>query len=145
MQTFEAGVIYVHMRETHGGIYDAENAPVPNVDINEQLEALREAERARRPPGPVPALFPLGYANLDAEHAQQQARLQEARLRVQQLQERRAAEALQEQERQRAQFWQRHQDARRDELRREELRRAELLRGEEARRRREEGRWCIVM
>jgi hypothetical protein len=103
MRMFDAGAIYPHMRETHGGIYDAENAPVQNVDINEQLEALREAERARRPPGPVPAPFPLGYANLDVQYAQQQARLRELRQRQ------------------------------------EELAR------EEARRRREEGRWCIVM
>jgi hypothetical protein len=47
MQTFTLGTIYNHMTTAHGTIYDAENAPVQNVDIHEQQEALRQAEALR--------------------------------------------------------------------------------------------------
>jgi hypothetical protein len=35
------------MRVAHGGIYDNEHAPVANVNMAEQMEALRQAQRLR--------------------------------------------------------------------------------------------------
>jgi hypothetical protein len=39
--------VYNHMRVVHGGIYDNEHAPVANVNMAEQVEALRQAQRLR--------------------------------------------------------------------------------------------------
>jgi len=47
MQTFDAQSVYDHMTAAHGGIYDEANAPAANVNIQEQLEALRQAEERR--------------------------------------------------------------------------------------------------
>ena len=38
---------YAHMGATHGGIYDNDAEPAANVDLNEQRELLRQAERLR--------------------------------------------------------------------------------------------------
>jgi hypothetical protein len=42
---FAAGDIYRHMENAHGGMFGREAAPVPDVNLFEQHEVLRQAQR----------------------------------------------------------------------------------------------------
>jgi colicin import membrane protein len=134
MRTFDAGRIYEHMNQAHGGIFERENAPAVNVNLNEQFEVLQQAERLRRVREQYDQIRPRNEPLIDrARERQQQEREDlERRRRIEERTELRAQEADR----------QRREDIAR---RVQEIRRAQEARQAEEARRREDGRWCLIM
>ncbi|RDB20510.1 ATP-dependent RNA helicase DEAH12, chloroplastic [Hypsizygus marmoreus] len=150
MRVFPAGQIYEHLGEAHGGAFDGDDVR-QNVDHEHAIALQRQFDEpqpfgrpahepaviAPRVPvlhGPLPAVQPArryGPQAADFAAARQQAEALQARRRLEAERARRLLEA----ERARVQA---------DYQRQFDLRQARLLREAEERRK-QEGRWCIVM
>ena len=133
---------YAHMGTAHGGIYDNDAAPAANVDLNEQREVLRQAERLRLQRQAREGLVRNRAVPQEREQHDQPNRnghvddvLREYNAMVLR------ARALQEETRRQ----ERVQELREREQQAHAARIAEARREQEARRRREEGGWCLVM
>ena len=130
------------MGTVHGGIYDNDAAPAANVDLNEQREDLRQAERLRLQRQAREGLVRNRALPQEREQHNQPNRvghvddvLREYNAMILR------ARALQEETRRQ----ERIRELREREQQAHAARLAEARREEEARRRREEGGWCLVM